>query len=82
MCDVFLEDLGFGGLWVAKVHHLVEELVDDDKVIPDGFFFELFEVLGEDFDNLVEEEKDFGGIGISFGKGEKVKVGVSYVEVL
>jgi len=30
----------------------------------------------------VEEEEDFGGIGISFGKSEEVEVVVSNVEVL
>jgi len=30
----------------------------------------------------VEEEKDFGGIGVAFGKGEEVEVVVANVEVL
>ncbi len=51
--DVFLQDLGLGRLRVAKVHHLVEKLVDDDEVVADGFLLERLEVLGEDLDNLV-----------------------------
>lgn len=51
--DVLLQNLGFGGLGVAKVHHLVEKLVDDDKVVADGFLLQRLEVLGEDFDDLV-----------------------------
>lgn len=82
LCDVFLEDLGLGGLRVAEIHHLVEELVDDDEVVPDGFFLELLEVFGEDLDDLVEEEEDLGGICVSFGEGKEVEVVVSDVEVL
>ncbi len=53
--DVLLQDLGLGRLGVPKVHHLVEQLVDDDKVVADGFLLERFEVFGEDFDDLVEK---------------------------
>jgi len=61
-------------LWVAKVHHLVQQLVYDDEVIPDRLFFELFKVLGEDFNDFVEKKEDFCGVGVTFGEGEKVKV--------
>lgn len=80
--DVLLQNLGLGGLGVAKVHHLVEELVDDDEVVSDGFLLELFEVLGEDFDDFVQEEEDFGGVGVAFCEGEEVEVVVADVEVL
>lgn len=56
LCDVLLKDLGFGGLRVAEVHHLVEKLVNNDKVVADGLFLEDLEVLCEYFDNFVEEE--------------------------
>lgn len=46
--DVLLKDLGLGGLDVTKVDHLVEKLVDDDKIVADGLFFELLEVFGKD----------------------------------
>ena len=64
--NVFLEDLGFGGLGVAEVHHFVEELVDDYEVVSYGLFFEFFEVFCEDFDYFVEEEENFGGVGVAF----------------
>ncbi len=57
-------------LRVAKVHHFVEEFVDDDEVIPYTLFFELFEILCEDLNDLVEEKENLGGIGIAFRKGE------------
>lgn len=80
--DVLLEDLGLGGLWVAKVHHLVEEFVNDDKVVADGFFLEGFEVLSEDLDDLVKEEEDLGGIRVAFCESEEVEVVVADVEIL
>lgn len=82
LCDVFLENLGLGGLRIAKVHHFVEQFVDDDKVVADGLLLECLEVLGEDLDNLVQEEDDFGGIGIALGEGEEVEVIVANVEIL
>ena len=82
LCDVFLEDFRFRGLRIPKIHHLVEKFVNDDKIITNGFFFELFEVLREDLDDLMEEEEDFCGIGIAFGKSEEIEVGVSDVKVL
>jgi hypothetical protein len=69
-------------LRVSEVHHFVKEFVDDDEIVSYAFFFELFEVLGEDFDDLVEEEEDFGGIGVSFRESEEEKVVVADIEVL
>ena len=80
--DVLLEDLGLGGLRVAEIHHLIEELVDDDEVVADGLLFEGFEVLGEDFDDFVKEEEDLGGVGVALCEGEDVEVVVADVEVL
>lgn len=51
--DVFLENLGLGGLGISKVHHLVKQLVDDNKIVADGFFFDDFEVLGKDLNNFM-----------------------------
>ena len=80
--DVLLEDLRLRGLRVAEIHHFVEEFVDDDEVVADGFFFEGLEVFGEDCDEAVEEEEEGGGVWVSFCEGEEVEVGVSDVEVL
>jgi hypothetical protein len=64
-------------LWVAKVHHFVEKFVDDDEVVADRFFFELFEVFGEDLNDLMEEEENFGGVCVSFCQCEEVEVVMS-----
>jgi hypothetical protein len=54
-------------LRIAKVHHLVQQLVDDDKIVADRLFFQFLEIFGEDLDNLVQEEEDFGGIRVALG---------------
>jgi hypothetical protein len=77
-----LEDLGFRSLRVAKVHHFVEQFVDNDKIVADRFFFKCFEILRENFDDFVEEEEDLGGVGVALGQGEEVEVVVADVEVL
>ena len=77
--DVLLEDLGLGRLRVAKVHHLVEQLVYDDEVVADGFLLEDLEVLGEDLDDLVQEQEDLGGVGVALREGEEVEVVVADV---
>ena len=58
------EDGGIQALWEAVVHGLVEELVNDDKVIPYGLFLEGAKVILEHRRELVEEGNDEGGIGI------------------
>jgi hypothetical protein len=60
-----LENLGLGGLRVPKVHHLIEELEDDDEIVADGLLLQLLEVLGQHFDKLVQKDKNGGGIGVS-----------------
>ena len=40
-----LEYFSVGGLRVAEVDELVQQLVADDKVVPDGLLLHLLEVL-------------------------------------
>lgn len=77
-----MKDLGLGGLRITKIQHFIEELINDDKVIPDTLFFQLFEIFCEDFHNAVEEEEDFGRIGILFRQGQQIEVVMSDVEVV
>lgn len=79
LCDVLLEDLGLGRLWVPKVHHLIQQFVNDDEVVANGFFLQCLEVLCEDLHDLVEEEEDLGGICVSFRQRKEVEVVVSDV---
>lgn len=57
-----LQDLGLCRLRESKVHHLVQQLVDDDEVVPDGLLFQLLEVFGEDGGEAVEEDDDLGSV--------------------
>jgi hypothetical protein len=60
-----LKNLALGCLGVAKVHHLVHELVDDDKIVADALLLEFLEVLDEDLGEAVKKEDGLCGIGIA-----------------
>lgn len=64
--DVAFEQFDFGGLGVTVVHHLVEEFVDDDEVVADGFFLDVFEVAFEDADQSVDEGEDHDCVVVFF----------------
>jgi len=69
-------------LRIAKVHHLVQQLVDDDEVISYTLLFQLFEIFCEHFDDLVEEQEDLSGIGVALREGKEVEVIMTDVEIL
>ena len=48
--DIFLKDLAFRGLRIAKVHHFVQKLVDYDKIVAYALLFKFLEVLDENLD--------------------------------
>lgn len=52
-----LENLGLGCLGVSEIHHLVQQLVDDDEVVPDTLLLELLEVLRKYFDYPMQEQQ-------------------------
>lgn len=72
-----MQDLSLCRLWIAKIHHLVQQFVYDYEVVPYALLLELFEILGKDLDNLVEEEKYLGCVGVAFSEREKVEVVVT-----
>ena len=51
------QNLGVCGLRIAEIHHLIKELVDDDKVIADALLTNLAKVLLQRVNELVKEEK-------------------------
>ena len=57
-----MQYLGLGCLRIAKVHHLIQQFVDDHEVVPYALFLELLEVFCENLHDLVQEQEDFGGI--------------------
>ena len=67
---------------VPEIHHLIQQLVYDDEIIPYRFLLEFFEILGEYLDDFVQEEEDFGGVGVAFCEGEQIEVVVADVKIL
>lgn len=65
-----MEDLALCGLGVSEIHHLVHELVDNDKVVANTLFLEFFEIFDEDGDEAVEEDDDLCGIGVAFRQSQ------------
>jgi hypothetical protein len=43
-----LQNLSVGGLRVAEIDELVEQLVDDDEVVADRLLLDILEVVTED----------------------------------
>jgi len=79
---VLLQYLRLGSLGISEIHHLIEQLIDDDKVVSYTLFFELFEVLCKHLDDLVEKKEDLGSICVSFGERKEVEIVVSNVQIL
>ena len=44
---LLFENFAFSGLWVSKVHDLIEQFVEQDKVVPDTLLLQLLKVLTE-----------------------------------
>jgi hypothetical protein len=54
--------------------HTVEQLVDQHKVILDGFFVELAKISLAQLDQSVEKFEDQCGIGIALGDGHQINI--------
>ena len=59
------EDFWVSGLRITEVHHFIEELVNDNKVIANTLLAHFTEVLLKNVDELVEEEQCHGTINIA-----------------
>lgn len=79
---LLLQYLALRRLRIPEIHHLVQQFVDDDEIVPYTLLLQLFEVLREDLDDLVQEEEDLGGIGVSFREGDEDDIAVADVKVL
>ena len=51
--SVLLQYFGLSGLWIAKIHHLVKQFVDDNKVVSNTLLFQFLKVICEDLHDLV-----------------------------
>ena len=61
---VLFQNVLFRRLGMAKVDHLIEQLVDDYKVVPQTLLLQLAKVFGKDFHQPVQEQQDTHHIGI------------------
>lgn len=79
---LLLQNLGLRCLRISKVHHLVQQFIDNNEVVADTLLLQNLEVFGENLHKLVEEKEDFSGICVSLGQCENVKVAVANIKVL
>eukprot|EP00053_Salpingoeca_punica_P017751 m.171606 g.171606 ORF g.171606 m.171606 type:complete len:404 (-) comp17279_c0_seq1:208-1419(-) len=78
--NVLLQNACVCRLRVAKVHELVEQLVGDDKVVADALLLKLLEVLAEDLQHLVQEDKRQDDVCVAAADGDDVEVLVAHIE--
>jgi hypothetical protein len=69
-------------LRITEIHHLVQQFVDNHKVVPYTLLLEFLEVLCEHLHELVQEQKYLGSICVSFCESEHIEVVVADVEVV
>mmetsp|Transcript_57148 Transcript_57148/g.135715 ORF Transcript_57148/g.135715 Transcript_57148/m.135715 type:complete len:257 (+) Transcript_57148:592-1362(+) len=79
--DVLAQNLLIRDLRIPPVHHLVQQLVDHDKVVSDGLLLEFPEVVLEDRDDVVQEQKQRRRVRISLSARHEVQVVVLDVAV-
>ena len=65
-----LQDLALRCLRIPKVHHLVHQFVNDDKVVADRLFFQLLEVFNEHLNKPMQEDDNLGSVGVPFRHGQ------------
>ena len=79
--DEGLEDPGVGVLGVAKIDNLIQNLVDEDKVVLHILLANFAKVVLHHLDHFEEELKDHGGVNILLSDRRKPQVGSLDVEV-
>ena len=79
--DKLRQDLGLAILRVSKVHHLIQQLVHNDKVVPQHLLVELVEIGDEDVAEAVQEEEDGRRVHVGVGARHDVQVVVLNVGV-
>jgi hypothetical protein len=80
--DVLLQHLELRYLRVAKVHDLVQQLVDQHEVVADGLLLQRLEVALHDLHQPLQEHKHGGHVGVALGGRQDVDVVVLQVHVV
>ena len=63
--DALLENLALRCLGVTEVHHLIQQLINNHKVISYRLFLEFLEVLDENGRQTMQEDDDLCRVGVS-----------------
>lgn len=63
---------GVGELRMSEVDDLIEDLIDEYKVLADDFFIDGSAEVLDDDDDAVEEFEDVGGRDVEAGSGHHI----------
>lgn len=63
---------GVGELRMSEVDDLIEDLIDEYKVLADDFFIDGSAEVLDDDDDAVEEFEDVGGRDVESGSGHHI----------
>jgi hypothetical protein len=69
LCDELSQHRRIGRLWIAKVHHFVQQFVNEHEIVATSFLVESLEVFAEHLRQTVEEGEDHGSVGIASARG-------------
>ena len=67
-------------LWISKIQDLVQQLVNQDKVVLDVLLGNFSEIISHDLDDLVEELEYEGGVDILLGHSRDPNVDALHVK--
>ncbi len=79
--NVLLQNAAVCDLRIAEVDHLVQQLVHNYKIVPNGFLLQLAQVFFEHANEVVQQREKQCGIAVSLGDSDKVNVCVLDVHV-
>mmetsp|Transcript_8152 Transcript_8152/g.20441 ORF Transcript_8152/g.20441 Transcript_8152/m.20441 type:complete len:329 (+) Transcript_8152:596-1582(+) len=72
--DVLAQYFHLGGLRISVVHHLVQELVRNNKIVLDALFLELLKVVPQNLREAIEERHHERGIRIPLSDRHEIEV--------
>jgi hypothetical protein len=72
--DKTFEKFDFCCLGVSVVHHFIEKLINNHKIISDGFLLNILEITFQDIDEGMQKGEDQNCIIIFLRNGNEVKV--------
>ena len=68
--------LNLGDLRVAKVHDLVEQLVDQNEVVANALFLKLAKILAHNLDQALQKDEYGGHVRVTLGQRDDIDIRV------